>query len=107
MVTAVPLEPRQGETVAILFADLEWTGQIEAIIVPSLVTAFGVFWMTQYLRQTVPDELIEAARVDGANSFRTFLTVGLPAARPVAGCGSAVARAGRIPVLQKPRIVLV
>ncbi|GAA3751889.1 hypothetical protein GCM10022240_01270 [Microbacterium kribbense] len=39
---------------------------------------------TQYLRQAVPDELIEAARVDGANSFRTFMTVGLPAARPPA-----------------------
>ncbi|GAA5034413.1 carbohydrate ABC transporter permease [Microbacterium fluvii] len=68
----------------LLFADLGWTGQVGAIIVPSLVTAFGVFWMTQYLQQAVPDELIEAARVDGASSFRTFLTVGLPAARPAA-----------------------
>jgi cellobiose transport system permease protein len=42
-----------------------WTGQLGAIIVPALVSAFGVFWMTQYLRQAVPDELIEAARVDG------------------------------------------
>ncbi|GAA4346442.1 carbohydrate ABC transporter permease [Microbacterium rhizosphaerae] len=66
----------------ILFSDIGWTGQVGAIIVPALVTAFGVFWMTQYLRQAVPDELIEAARVDGASSFRTFLTVGLPAARP-------------------------
>jgi cellobiose transport system permease protein len=68
----------------ILFADLGWTGQIGAIIVPALTSAFGVFWMTQYLQQAVPDELIEAARVDGASSFRTFWTVGLPAARPAA-----------------------
>lgn len=68
----------------ILFSSIGWTGQVGAIIIPALVTAFGVFWMTQYLRQAVPDELIEAARVDGANSFRTFLTVGLPAARPAA-----------------------
>jgi cellobiose transport system permease protein len=68
----------------ILFSEIGWTGQIGAIIIPALVTAFGVFWMTQYLRQAVPDELIEAARVDGASSFRTFLTVGLPAARPAA-----------------------
>lgn len=68
----------------LLFSDLGWTGQIGAIIIPGLVTAFGVFWMTQYIQQAVPDELIEAARVDGANSFRTFLTVGLPAARPAA-----------------------
>jgi cellobiose transport system permease protein len=68
----------------ILFSDLGWTGNVGAIIIPALTSAFGVFWMTQYLRQSVPDELIEAARVDGASSFRTFLTVGLPAARPAA-----------------------
>jgi cellobiose transport system permease protein len=68
----------------ILFSELGWTGNIGAIIIPALTSAFGVFWMTQYLQQAVPDELIEAARVDGASSFRTFLTVGLPAARPAA-----------------------
>ena len=68
----------------LLFSEIGWTGQIGAIIVPSLVSAFGVFWMAQYLSQSVPDELIEAARVDGATSFRTFLTIGLPAARPAA-----------------------
>ena len=68
----------------ILFSELGWTGQLGAIIIPALTSAFGVFWMTQYLRQAVPDELIEAARVDGASSFRTFLTLGVPAARPAA-----------------------
>jgi len=68
----------------ILFSDLGWTGQIGAIIVPALTSAFGVFWMTQYLRQAVPDELIEAARIDGATMIRTFWTVGMPAARPAA-----------------------
>lgn len=68
----------------IMFAKFGWTGQIGAIIIPALTSAFGVFWMTQYLQQTVPDELVEAARVDGASQFRTFLTVGLPAARPTA-----------------------
>jgi cellobiose transport system permease protein len=68
----------------ILFADLGWTGTIGAIIVPALTSAFGVFWMTQYLQQSVPDELIEAARVDGASMIRTFWTVGVVAARPAA-----------------------
>ncbi len=68
----------------LLFSDLGWTGQIGAIIIPALTSAFGVFWMTQYLRQAVPDELIEAARIDGANMIRTFWTVGMPAARPAA-----------------------
>ena len=68
----------------ILFSEIGWTGTLGAIIIPALVSAFGVFWMTQYIRQAVPDELIEAARVDGATAFRTFLTVGVPAARPAA-----------------------
>ncbi|WP_400999995.1 carbohydrate ABC transporter permease [Agromyces sp. GXQ0307] len=68
----------------ILFADLGWTGQIGAIIIPAITSAFGVFWMTQYLRQSVPDELIEAARVDGASMIRTFWTIGVVAARPAA-----------------------
>lgn len=67
-----------------LFSEIGWTGSVGAVVVPALTSAFGVFWMTQYLRQAVPDELIEAARVDGASMFRTFWTVGLTAARPAA-----------------------
>lgn len=61
---------------------LGWTGEIGAVIVPSLVTAFGVFFMRQYLVDVVPDELIESARMDGANMIRTFFHVALPAAKP-------------------------
>jgi len=68
----------------VLFSELGWTGSTGAIIIPALTSAFGVFWMTQYLGQAVPDELIEAARMDGASSFRTFWTIGVPAARPAA-----------------------
>jgi cellobiose transport system permease protein len=68
----------------IVMRQLGWTGELGAVIVPTLVTAFGVFFMRQYLVGVIPDELIEAARVDGANQFRTFLTVAVPAARPAA-----------------------
>jgi len=66
----------------ILMKELGWTGTLGAVIVPTLVTAFGVFFMRQYLVEVIPDELIEAARMDGAGQFRTFLTVAIPAARP-------------------------
>lgn len=59
-------------------------GSLWAVIIPSLISAFGVFWMTQYLQDALPYELIEAARVDGASMFRTFISVGVPAARPAA-----------------------
>jgi len=68
----------------IVMAQLGWAGSIGAVIVPALVTAFGVFWMTQYISQALPDELVEAGRVDGANMFQTFWFIGLPSARPAA-----------------------
>jgi cellobiose transport system permease protein len=66
----------------IVMAKIGWIGSLGAVIVPSLVNAFGVFWMTMYLKEALPDELIEAARVDGATTLRTFWSVALPAARP-------------------------
>ena len=68
----------------IAMSDFGWTGTLGAVIVPALVSAFGVFWMTQYIGQALPDELIEAARVDGASMIRTFWSVALPSARPAA-----------------------
>ena len=68
----------------ILMADIDWIGKIQAVIVPAICSAFGVFWMTQYLEEALPYELIEAARVDGASMIRTFWSVALPAARPAA-----------------------
>ena len=68
----------------IVMSKLGWVGQLQAVIVPGMVTAFGVFWMTQYLQEALPYELIEAARVDGCSMLRTFWHVALPAARPAA-----------------------
>ncbi|MFD1718327.1 carbohydrate ABC transporter permease [Georgenia deserti] len=68
----------------ILMSDIGWIGQIQAVILPAIVNAFGVFWMTQYLSEALPYELIEAARVDGASMIRTFWSVALPTARPAA-----------------------
>jgi cellobiose transport system permease protein len=68
----------------ILMSELGWTGKLIAVIVPGMVTAFGVFWMTQYFEESLPYELIEAARVDGCSMIRTFWNVALPAAKPAA-----------------------
>ncbi|HKD96565.1 MAG TPA: carbohydrate ABC transporter permease [Micromonosporaceae bacterium] len=63
---------------------LGWNSHLEAIIVPFMVSGFGVFMMRQYAAQAVPDELIEAARVDGCNTWRMYWNVVLPALRPAA-----------------------
>ncbi|MEC5186081.1 cellobiose transport system permease protein [Cryobacterium sp. MP_3.1] len=68
----------------ILMTQLQLAGSLWAVILPGLVSAFGVFWMTQYMSQVIPDELIEAARIDGASTIGTFWYVAVPAARPAA-----------------------
>jgi cellobiose transport system permease protein len=68
----------------ILMSKFGWIGSVWSVIIPTLVTAFGVFWMRQYLVTALPDELIEAARVDGCSMIKVFWHTALPAARPAA-----------------------
>ncbi|UOZ04747.1 carbohydrate ABC transporter permease [Amycolatopsis sp. WQ 127309] len=68
----------------IAMSKLGWAGGLQSVIVPNLVTAFGVFWMRQYTVDALPYELIEAARVDGCSMIRIFWNVCLPAVRPAA-----------------------
>jgi cellobiose transport system permease protein len=49
---------------------------------PGLVTAFGVFYMRQFILGTVPDELVESGRVDGASTMRIYWSIVVPAIRP-------------------------
>jgi cellobiose transport system permease protein len=69
----------------ILMSKFGWNGELKAVIVPGLVTAFGVFYLRQYATEAVPDELIEAGRVDGASTFRVYRSIALPALRPALG----------------------
>ena len=61
-----------------------WANDLRGVIVPTLVTAFGVFFMRQYLSSAMPTELLEAGRVDGASTLRIYWSVVLPIARSLA-----------------------
>jgi cellobiose transport system permease protein len=65
-------------------AKFGWVNHLPAVIAPNLVSAFGVFLMRQYIVEGVPDELLDAARVDGCHTARVFWHVVLPAVRPIA-----------------------
>ena len=67
-----------------LMSRLHLAGTLPAVMLPFLVSAFGVFMMRQFVQQSVPDELLEAARLDGASVLRTFWFVVLPILRPAA-----------------------
>jgi multiple sugar transport system permease protein len=51
------------------------------LILPNVVSAFGIFLLRQYM-QTIPDDLLDAARIDGASEFKIFWKVVLPLCRP-------------------------
>ncbi|WP_327046060.1 carbohydrate ABC transporter permease [Microbispora sp. NBC_01189] len=78
----VPLQQMGIVPLYRLMVSLEWVGSIKAVILPYLLNGFGVFLMTQYTQQAVPNELVEAARVDGASTLRIWFNVVLPAVRP-------------------------
>jgi multiple sugar transport system permease protein len=65
----------------VLVSNMGLTNTYAGLILPFLAGPFGVFLMRQFL-QSIPDELIEAARVDGAGEFRIFWRVVLPLCRP-------------------------
>ena len=58
-----------------------WFDTLMALIVPALVTAFGVFWMRQIIDAQVPNELLEAASIDGAGVLRVYWSIVLPIIR--------------------------
>jgi ABC-type glycerol-3-phosphate transport system permease component len=65
----------------IIMARIHWVDTFLPLIVPGIANAFGVFWMRQYCL-SLPDELLDAARVDGTGEFGIFWRIVLPIIRP-------------------------
>lgn len=61
----------------LVFANLGLVNTPLAIIIPSIVSPFGVYLMRVYAADSVPDSLIEAARIDGASEMRIFFSIGM------------------------------
>ena len=68
----------------LLMRDLAWIDTYWAIIIPGVVGAFNIFLMRQYI-EAVPDELMDAARIDGASEIGIFHRIILPLVRPALG----------------------
>jgi cellobiose transport system permease protein len=66
----------------LIMVKIGWVGTLQALIVPAAVNAFGIFWMRQYISRGLPDDLLDAARIDGAGFFRIYRTICLPLIRP-------------------------
>lgn len=66
----------------LMFSQMGLTNTPWAVIIPSLITPFGLYLMWTFAAEAIPDELLEAARVDGASEFRTFWQISLPLLAP-------------------------
>ena len=65
----------------IIMRDFHWIDTFRPLIVPGAASAFGIFFMRQYIR-SIPDELLDAARIDGCSEFRIYSRVILPVIIP-------------------------
>lgn len=84
-ITAMAL-PKQVILVPLftMLADLNWIDTYRGLILPAIGWPFGVFLMKQFA-QTIPSELIEAAKIDGCSEIRLFSTIILPLLKPALG----------------------
>jgi ABC-type glycerol-3-phosphate transport system permease component len=77
----VPFETRLVPTY-VLFRNLGLINTYAGLVIPGLVTAFGIFMIRQFAIDSVPDELLEAARLDGASEFQILHTIVAPVLAP-------------------------
>ena len=68
--------------VFLILNDLHLMNTFWVMIVPGAANAFGIFWMRQYIVSNVPDDLLAAARIDGAGEFNIYWSIVLPVLRP-------------------------
>lgn len=66
----------------IIMLRIGWVNTFQGLIVPSLVPALGVFFMRQNIEASIPDELLDAGRLDGAGEFTLVIRVVLPVLLP-------------------------
>ncbi len=66
----------------IILSSFGWIDTYLSIIVPSMATTMGLYLMKQFMETSVPDTVLESARLDGASEFRTYLTIAMPMVKP-------------------------
>jgi len=77
----IPIQVTMIPTYLILNS-MKLTNTLVGIALPTLVSGFSIFLFRQFMT-TIPTEMLEAARLDGAGEFRTFLQIVLPMSKPI------------------------
>ncbi|MFJ9966942.1 carbohydrate ABC transporter permease [Streptomyces avermitilis] len=84
LMMAIFMVPAQLQAIPqfVIMAKLGWIGSMTALVVPAAANAFGIFWMRQYMKSAIHDELLDASKLDGAGFLRQYWHVALPVVRP-------------------------
>jgi len=64
---------------------LKWVNTFQGLVAPYLIMSYGIFFMRQNVLASIPDEILDASRIDGAGEFRIFFAIILPMLRGAAG----------------------
>jgi cellobiose transport system permease protein len=90
----------------LLISSFGWLDSLQALIIPGLASAFGVFWMRQHITAALSDETLDAAALDGCGVWGTFWRVAFPIVRPGAVILAVIVFAGSWNDFLWPLIVL-
>lgn len=71
-----------GITMFILMSTFQWIDTYLAIIIPAFCTTYGLYLMKQFMETSVPDEVLESARIEGASENRIFWKIAMPMVKP-------------------------
>ena len=83
IVTSLMFHPTVNQvTHFIILSSFHWVDTYLSIIVPAMASTLGLYLMKQFMETSVPDTVLESARLDGASEFRTFWIIAMPMVKP-------------------------
>ncbi len=90
----------------VVMRTLGWIETWYPLIVPGMANAFGIFWMRQYIESAIPNDMMDAARIDGAHEFRIYWNIILPVIAPALGALAILTFMGKWNEFQFPLLIL-
>ena len=91
----------------VIMRALGWIDTWNPLIIPGIANAFGIFWMRQYIQSSIPDDLISAARIDGAHEFRIYWNIIVPVITPALAALAILTFMGKWNDFQWPLLILI
>ncbi len=90
----------------VIMGRLGWLNTWNPLIIPGIANAFGIFWMRQYIDSAIPNDLMDAARIDGAHEFGVYIKIILPVIMPALAALAILTFMGKWNDFQWPLLIL-